>query len=529
MQKLKKTVYNDCAKSMWKALVMNVISECCEILVVVLIAGYLGKYAYTIISGEAIHDNSILIKVIFSLLFMIFVVPIIDFIKNLVMLNGALCHDRCLYRHYLQMEYSKVREIEPGEIQYRLENDPIDLRFYWIEIITKYVVVAVAICFLGFQSINISGIYTIIVIGISVFRFIVPTLLQKYEKKYDKQMREYESTTKVLENEYLSELSFIKRNKLVKVYMDFFEKNFFSYFKASKQKQIFCNVLNINMNVFMQRLSYVMILIIGCMFVKNNVINIGEVISMLGYSSIYDRICFDIGFIIRKIPILINSCERIAIFYENEEIQNGQDLLPTQIIRFCDVSFAYGDNLILDKFNGKILINKKNVIVGENGSGKTTLLKLLCGLEKDYQGRILCDDNSLSNINISYWRENIGVAFQKPTVFQGSIKDNISSFCEDINDQAIEEIIYSLGLEKIKNRVLTNDEKDISGGELQKISIARALLRKPYFLILDEPNNHLDNEAVQWLYNFIKDYKGTLIYIAHSENFIDLADNIVKV
>ena len=64
---------------------------------------------------------------------------------------------------------------------------------------------------------------------------------------------------------------------------------------------------------------------------------------------------------------------------------------------------------------------------------------------------------------------------------------------------------------------------------MQKISIARALLRKPYFLILDEPNNHLDNEAVQWLYNFIKDYKGTLIYIAHSENFIDLADNIVKV
>ena len=529
MEELKKTVYSDCAKSMWKALIFNVISECCEVLVVVLIAGYLGKYAYAIINGEAITDNSILIRVIFSLLFMIFAVPIIDFIKNLLMLNGSLQHDRYLYRHYLQMEYTKVREIEPGEIQYRLENDPIDLRFYWMEIITKYVVTSVAIIFLEIQSINISGGYTIIVMGISVSRFIIPILLHRYEKKYDKQMREYESMTRVLENEYFSELSFIKRNKLIKSYIFIFKRNFNHYFKESKQKQIFCNVLNTNLNVFLQRLSYMIILIVGCLFVKNHVINIGEVIAMLGYSSIYDRICFDIGFIIRKKPILINSYERIAMFYENKEVYSGIEFLPTQSISFRNLSFSYGDKLILHNFNDKILINKKNVIVGKNGSGKSTLLKLLCGLEKDYQGEIFCDNNLLSNIDISYWRKNIGMAFQKPIVFQGSIKDNILLFCKDVNEKVVEKIIYSLGMEKIKGRVLSNDEKNISGGELQKISIARALLCNPYLLILDEPNNHLDTEAIHWLYNFIKNYEGTLIYIAHSKKFIELADNIVKV
>lgn len=165
---------------------------------------------------------------------------------------------------------------------------------------------------------------------------------------------------------------------------------------------------------------------------------------------------------------------------------------------------------------------------GDNGSGKTTLIRLISGLEKQYLGEILLDKTPLSEINLVKWRRNLGIALQEAVCFSGTVRDNICIGNENENKKEINSIINQLGINEIVDRTLNYDCSSLSGGELQKISIARALLRKPKILILDEPNNNLDEESKNWLENFIREYKGTLIYIAHDLKFISLADNVIQ-
>lgn len=124
-----------------------------------------------------------------------------DLVKNLLMLKGALAHDRCLYLKYLQMEYDKIREIEPGEIQNRLENDLIDFRFYWMEITTKCIVVVILTVFRNTVQ-RYSLFYVLAVVIISVLRSVFPMIIRRYERKIDLDTRDYEANNKSLENEF---------------------------------------------------------------------------------------------------------------------------------------------------------------------------------------------------------------------------------------------------------------------------------------------------------------------------------------
>lgn len=528
MNAIEKSIYKDCSKNMWNTLVINVLSESLDAVIVAAVVSFLGNLANSILNNSVTNEKYLLYKILFCLIFLIVIVPIMDLVKNLLMLKGALAHDRCLYLKYLQMEYDKIREIEPGEIQNRLENDLIDFRFYWMEITTKCIVVVILTVFLGIQCRDIPYFYVLAVVIISVLRSVFPMIIRRYERKLDLDTRDYEANNKSLENEFFSNIAFSKKIKISKVYINLLKEYFISFFETTKKKQLLFDAFSNNFTVLLERLSYIVILLIGCFFVKNKMIMLGAVIKMLGYSSIFDRVCYDIGFIIRKKTIITNSCNRISLFYNNKENTAGESYLPKREIKIKKLSFFYKNMSVLRDYSNRIYINQKNVIVGDNGSGKTTLLKILYGLEKDYKGEILFDNRLFSVLDMDYWRENIGVAFQNPIVFEGSVKENITLFVNNVNNGEADRLICELGLQDVKDRLLTDNEKRISGGELQKISIARALMRKPYILFLDEPNNHLDSDADNWLYDFIKNYKGTLVYIAHSKRFIDLADNIVQ-
>ncbi len=211
-------------------------------------------------------------------------------------------------------------------------------------------------------------------------------------------------------------------------------------------------------------------------------------------------------------------------------------------IRFENVSFAYdGKNNILDSLDLTIKKGEKIALVGENGAGKTTLVKLLLGFYKVNQGSITVGGTDVQELDKDSYYKRVGTVFQDHQVFAMSLAQNVIMKAEpDVKD--IELVHNSLKMadfnktEKLESGVDTNITKEFddkgyvcSGGESQKIAIARAYAKNPDLLILDEPSSALDPVAEFYMFYRLQQVTEgkTALIISHRLSSTKLADRIV--
>ena len=230
--------------------------------------------------------------------------------------------------------------------------------------------------------------------------------------------------------------------------------------------------------------------------------------------------------------------------YLIHNISNDKKLKPETIsgkITFLNVTFSYPkkpDENILSNFNLEIPSGQITALIGESGCGKTSIINLIQRFYKPTKGSILLDDTiNIDDINLEYYRDQIGFVSQEPILFNDTIKNNIliGRKVEEEN----ETIIQSLKNAKIYKFVETLPEKleyivgvngsKLSGGQKQRVAIARALLKKPKILIFDEATSALDPKSEKKIQKSINLLKGkvTMIIIAHRLSTIRNADNIV--
>lgn len=211
-------------------------------------------------------------------------------------------------------------------------------------------------------------------------------------------------------------------------------------------------------------------------------------------------------------------------------------------VELKNVSFAYDNSAFsLSHINLSIKPGEKIAIVGENGAGKSTLVKLLLRLYDVAQGEILINGSKISDYNIKELRKKIGVAFQKPLVYAMTLEENISLY-GDIPASDIDAICEKLGLFYIFEKSGANRKTELtkefdsegimlSGGEVQKIALARIMAGKFGLLILDEPSSALDPISEYKMNELIlgEANKTTTIMIAHRLSTVRDADKIVLV
>ena len=221
--------------------------------------------------------------------------------------------------------------------------------------------------------------------------------------------------------------------------------------------------------------------------------------------------------------------------YGNEDIDTSN-----LVIEFKDVNFKYPDteNYILKNINLKITPYEKLALVGENGAGKTTFIKLLSRLYDIEEGEILINGKNISNYKKEAINKLFAIVFQDFRLFSYSIKDNITIGKEDCG---VREVLIEAGfkekLDKLGEKIETilynrsfKDGIELSGGEEQKIAIARALYKDAPFMILDEPTSALDPLAEEEIYlkfNEITKNK-TSIFISHRMSSCKFCDKILS-
>ena len=208
-------------------------------------------------------------------------------------------------------------------------------------------------------------------------------------------------------------------------------------------------------------------------------------------------------------------------------------------IEFKNVKFKYSDKNIIDNINFLIEKNSFVGIKGESGSGKSTILNILTGLITPTEGEILIDGKS-QNLSTRVWQKKIGFVSQNTHLLDDTIKINIAfgSDEEQIDEKLMEDCIKKSGLENfIKNldkginTVVGENGTKISGGQIQRIGIARAFYKKPEILILDEPTNSLDEENEKKIIETLKKLKNdvTMIIVSHDEEPLKITDKKILI
>lgn len=205
--------------------------------------------------------------------------------------------------------------------------------------------------------------------------------------------------------------------------------------------------------------------------------------------------------------------------------------MSKEMISITNLSKKFSELNLFNGLNLSVMENEIIAIIGPSGCGKTTILRMICGLEKEYNGKIEFDGKDIAEISV---QDKIGFIFQKPILFPHlNVGKNILLGCKERGDkkfynEVIERELQFIGLPGFAKRKV----ESLSGGEAQRVALARALLANPEVLLLDEPFSSLDISSRRTLATetrqFIKSRNKTAIHVTHDEEEAEIvADRVI--
>ena len=282
------------------------------------------------------------------------------------------------------------------------------------------------------------------------------------------------------------------------------------------------------------------VLAVSCVLAYKGKIPVGDVVV---FQALFLAVLNALAGVFRLLPNLENVRESLRSVNELltddavEDVDSGA-IIPAANgdIRAENICFSYPESKreILHDFSVTIPGGSVVGVTGENGAGKTTLLKLLTGTLVPTSGRVTVSGVDLKNCRLAAFRTRIASVFQETLLITGTIRDNITLkddryTAADI-DRALKlsgaDALVSRMPEGLEHRIGFNDGGGLSGGERQKLAIARALIRRPEILIFDEVTNHLDYESRLRMRDLLTDLRGntTVLLVSHDPELIKLCD-----
>ena len=384
-----------------------------------------------------------------------------------------------------------------------------------------------------------SGILTITTILSSLVGFVFITIIMKKSQKYFKAQQQNLGDINGQIEEVYTGHNVIKAYNAGERVVDEFERMNTQLYTSAWKSQ-FLSGLMMPIMQFAGNFSYVMVCIVGGALAINGKISFGVIVAFMIYVRLFTNPLSDIAQSFNTLQRAAAAGERVFEFLNEDELEeeNVTEKLEKAKgeVEFKDVKFGYDpEKIIIKDFSVKVNPGEKIAIVGPTGAGKTTIVNLLMRFYEINDGQILVDGIDTKNLSRENLRDQFCMVLQDSWVFEASVRENITFGEKDITDEELIDVCKRVNLDHFIRTLpqgydtILNDKQSLSQGQLQLLTIARAMVSHAPMLILDEATSSVDTRTEIIVQDAMDELaKGrTSFVIAHRLSTIKNADLIL--
>ena len=439
----------------------------------------------------------------------------------------------------MPMKYFESRTY--GEVLSRITNDVDTLGVGLNQSVTQIITSTATIIGILVMMLSISPLMTLIaLVVLPVSGLIVSGVVKKSQKHFAAQQAYLGKINGQVEENYSGHLVIKAYNKEDEMIRQFHETNEVLYQSAWKSQ--FLSGMMMPLMQFVGNLGYVAVAVSGGMLAINGVITIGDIQAFIQYVRSFTQPLQQIAQVVNQVQSMAAAAERVFEFLEEEEesqiVENPADVTQIQgDVTFDHVSFGYQpDQLVIHDFSAHAAPGQKIAIVGPTGAGKTTMIKLLMRFYDVNTGSISIDGHDIRSFNRRELRDAFGMVLQDTWLFKGTIMENIRYGRLDATDEEVIEAAKAAHAHHFIQTLpggyqmeLNEDASNVSQGQKQLLTIARAILADNRILILDEATSSVDTRTEALIQNAMdRLMEGrTSFVIAHRLSTIKNADLIL--
>lgn len=494
--------------------------------------------------GDGIDFDKIKI-ILLTLVALYIVSAILSFIQGFIMsgISQKLAYNLRdeLSKKINRLPMSYFDKTTNGEVLSRFTNDIDTLAQSLNQSLTQIITAVTTLVGVFIMMLTISGIMTVAALVIIPIGMFAISMIIKRSQKFFAQQQEFlgnvNGQVEELYGGHLVVQAFNGQGDAIEK----FDKTNEKLYQSAWKSQFLSGLMQPLMS-FIGNLGYVLISILGGFLVIKNYIEVGDIQSFIQYVRQFNQPLNQIAQISNQLQATAASAERIFAFLDEEEepVTENDSVKVTRHdgeVIFDHVRFGYDENKVIIKdFNAKVKPGQKIAIVGPTGAGKTTIIKLLMRFYDVNSGAIYVDGKNIKDYNRQELRSHFGMVLQDTWLFSGSIKDNIKYGKLDATDEQVKQAAKAAHVDHfIKtlpsgyDMVLNEEASNVSQGQKQLLTIARAILADPEILILDEATSSVDTRTevlIQKAMDNLMENRTSFI-IAHRLSTIRNADLIL--
>ena len=493
--------------------------------------------------GQGIDFNKIL-KIILVLVILYIISSVFSYAQSYIMSGVA---QRISYK--LRQEISqKINRLpmayfdrnSKGDIISRVTNDVDTLSQTLNQSLMQMITSIITLVGVFIMMLSINLIMTIAALVVMPLTMLILSLVIRKSQVFFKQQQKYLGDMNGKIEETFSGQNIVRGYNGEKFELNEFDTINRKLYDTGWKSQFLSSIMMPIMN-FVGNLGYAIVSILGGYMAINGRISVGDIQAFIQYMRSFTQPLNQIAQIMNLLQSTVAAADRIFEFLDEEEIDlSKKDILEGPVqgnIKFDHVRFGYkSDNIIIKDFSLDIKAGQKVAIVGPTGAGKTTIVKLLMRFYGLNSGKIYLDGVYIESLDLESYRKNFAMVLQDTWLFSGTIMENLKYGRLDASDEDVYKAAKAAHVDRFimtqkqgYDTILTEDSKNISQGQKQLLTIARAILSDPKILILDEATSSVDTRTEvliqQAMDNLIKDR--TSFIIAHRLSTIRNADLIL--
>lgn len=431
-----------------------------------------------------------------------------------------------LFAHINKLPVGYLDTHSHGDIQSRFAMDSELILDGMYQLITQLIGGIFVVVISAYFMFSINVMMSVIVIALVPLMYITSRLVAKHSLQLYKKQQAIAGEISGTVNEYFANNTLLLAYNHQEDAIAKFEALNAALNDVGERAQFISAITNPTTRV-VNNISYLLIGLVGAFAVREWGLTVGLLTSFISYSMMFSKPFNEFSAVVAQVMAGRASLERInAILEEPLESNNAHEQkLDGKVVSFEDVQFSYVEGKPLIKnLSLEIKPLSKVAIVGPTGAGKSTLINLLMRFYDIDSGSIKIDGVDLQSVSKQSIRDTMGIVLQDPWLFEGTIRDNIKYGKVDASDEAMFEVSkqagchdYIMSLDKQYDTRIALESKNISLGQRQMITIARALLVDAPIIILDEATSSLDVVTEQHIQSvFVKIMeKRTSFFVAH--------------